>query len=40
MNVLIVDKLSAEVVTALEKLGLQVEVRNDLDVATLPAPSG
>jgi D-3-phosphoglycerate dehydrogenase len=36
MNVLIVDKLSAEVVTALEKLGLQVEVRNDLDVTTLP----
>jgi len=40
MNVLIVDKLSAEVVTALEKLGLQVEVRNDMDVATLPGAVG
>lgn len=40
MNVLIVDKLSSEVVIALEKLGLQVEVRNDLDAATLPSAMG
>lgn len=40
MNVLIVDKLSAEVVTALERLGLQVEVCNDLDAATLPSIVG
>jgi D-3-phosphoglycerate dehydrogenase / 2-oxoglutarate reductase len=36
MNVLIVDKLSAEVVTALKKLGLEVEVRGDLDATSLP----
>jgi D-3-phosphoglycerate dehydrogenase len=40
MNVLIVDKLSSEVVSVLEKLGLQVEVRNDLDAATLPSAVG
>jgi D-3-phosphoglycerate dehydrogenase len=40
MNVLIVDKLSAEVVRALEQIGLQVEVRSDLDAATLPAAMG
>ena len=40
MNVLIVDKLSSEVVAALETLGLQVEVRNDLDAATLPGAVG
>ena len=40
MNVLIVDKLSSEVVCALEKLGLQVEVRNDLDAAALPSAAG
>lgn len=40
MNVLIVDKLSSEVVSALETLGLVVEVRNDLDAATLPAAVG
>ena len=37
MNVLIVDKLSPEVVSALERLELQVEVRSDLDAASLPA---
>ncbi len=36
MKVLIVDKLSSETVTELEKLGLQVEVRNDLKAETLP----
>jgi D-3-phosphoglycerate dehydrogenase / 2-oxoglutarate reductase len=36
MNVLIVDKLSAEVVTALQKLGMEVEVRGDLKAETLP----
>ncbi len=40
MNVLIVDKMSPEVVCALEKLGLQVQVRNDLDAATLPSAVG
>jgi D-3-phosphoglycerate dehydrogenase len=40
MNVLIVDKLSPEVVSALEGLGLVVEVRNDLDAATLPGAVG
>jgi D-3-phosphoglycerate dehydrogenase len=40
MNVLIVDKMSPEVVCALEKLGLQVHVRNDLDAATLPSAVG
>jgi len=40
MNVLIVDKLSPEVVGALERLDLQVEVRNDLDAATLPGAVG
>jgi D-3-phosphoglycerate dehydrogenase / 2-oxoglutarate reductase len=37
MNVLIVDKLSNEVVRALEQLGLQVEVRSDVDAASLPS---
>ncbi|MGO9113665.1 MAG: NAD(P)-dependent oxidoreductase [Thermoguttaceae bacterium] len=36
MNVLIVDRLSAEVVGSLEKLGLEVEVRDDLKAETLP----
>jgi len=36
MNVLIADKLSSDVVSALEGLGLEVEVRSDLDAATLP----
>ena len=36
MKVLIVDKLSPETVTALEKLNLQVEVRSDLTAETLP----
>jgi D-3-phosphoglycerate dehydrogenase / 2-oxoglutarate reductase len=36
MKVLIVDKLSNETVSALEKLHLQVEVRNDLTAETLP----
>jgi D-3-phosphoglycerate dehydrogenase / 2-oxoglutarate reductase len=36
MNVLLVDKLSSEVVSALEQLGLQVEVRGDLNADTLP----
>jgi D-3-phosphoglycerate dehydrogenase len=36
MKVLIVDKLSHETVTALEKYDLQVEVRNDLTAETLP----
>jgi D-3-phosphoglycerate dehydrogenase / 2-oxoglutarate reductase len=36
MNVLIVDKLSSEVVFSLEQLGLAVEVRGDLDAAKLP----
>ena len=40
MNVLIVDKLSAEVVKALEQLGLGVEVRSDLDAVKLPSAVG
>jgi len=36
MKVLIVDKLSAETVTALQGLGLQVEARNDLNAESLP----
>jgi D-3-phosphoglycerate dehydrogenase / 2-oxoglutarate reductase len=36
MKVLIVDKLSPETVTSLEKLGLHVEVRSDLTADTLP----
>lgn len=40
MNVLIADKLSPEVVVALEELGLKVEVRGDLDAATLPDAIG
>jgi D-3-phosphoglycerate dehydrogenase / 2-oxoglutarate reductase len=40
MKVLIVDKLSPEVVCALEKIGLEVEVRSDLDAAKLPAAIG
>jgi D-3-phosphoglycerate dehydrogenase len=36
MNVLIVDKLSPEVVKALEALGVQVEVRDYLDADSLP----
>ena len=36
MKVLIVDKLSPETVTSLEKLKLQVEVRSDLNAETLP----
>ena len=36
MKVLIVDKLSAEVVNSLKALSLDVEVRNDLNAATLP----
>jgi D-3-phosphoglycerate dehydrogenase len=36
MRVLIVDKLSPETVTSLEKLKLQVEVRSDLNAETLP----
>ncbi len=36
MKVLIVNKLSAETVTALQTLGLQVEVRSDLGSETLP----
>ena len=36
MNVLIVDKLSPEVVKSLEALGLQVEVRDYLDADSLP----
>jgi D-3-phosphoglycerate dehydrogenase len=36
MKALIVDKLSSETVTMLEKLGLQVEVRGDLKAETLP----
>ena len=40
MNVLIADKLSSDTVSALEKLGLQVEVRGDLDAATLPDAMG
>jgi D-3-phosphoglycerate dehydrogenase len=40
MNVLIVDKLSSEVVAALENLGLAVEVRSDLDAAKLPSAVG
>ena len=31
MNVLVADKLSSDVVSALEAMGLQVEVRADLD---------
>ncbi len=40
MNVLIADKLSPEVVVALEELGLEVEVRGELDAATLPDAIG
>jgi D-3-phosphoglycerate dehydrogenase / 2-oxoglutarate reductase len=40
MNVLIVDKLSPEVVSSLEQLGLQVEVRGDLNAQTLPGAVG
>ena len=36
MNVLIVDKLSANAVRGLEELGLNVEVRTGLDAASLP----
>jgi D-3-phosphoglycerate dehydrogenase / 2-oxoglutarate reductase len=36
MKVLIVDKLSPETVTALEKLKVQVEVRSDLNADSLP----
>ena len=36
MKVLIVDKLSPDTVTELEKLGLQVEVRSDLNADNLP----
>jgi D-3-phosphoglycerate dehydrogenase len=36
MKVTIVDKLSPETVSELQKLGLQVEVRNDLSADTLP----
>ena len=36
MNILIVDKLSPEVVKSLEALGLQVEVRDYLDSDSLP----
>lgn len=36
MKVLIVDKLSPDTVTELEKLGLTVEVRSDLTADTLP----
>jgi D-3-phosphoglycerate dehydrogenase / 2-oxoglutarate reductase len=36
MRVLIVDKLSAETVTSLQKLGLDVEARGDLTADTLP----
>ena len=40
MNVLIVDKLSSEVVSALQNLGLEVEVRDDLKAETLPQAVG
>ena len=40
MNVLIVDKLSANAVRGLEELGLNVEVRTDLDAASLPGAIG
>ena len=40
MNVLIVDKLSAEAVRGLEALGLHVEVRTDVDAASLPGAIG
>ena len=40
MNVLLIDKLSASAVSALEKLGLQVEVRGDLNGETLPGAVG
>ncbi|MBV9122378.1 MAG: hypothetical protein JO112_03320 [Planctomycetes bacterium] len=40
MNVLIIDKLSSKAVTALEKLGLQVQVRGDLNAETLPGAVG
>jgi D-3-phosphoglycerate dehydrogenase len=40
MKALIVDKLSSETVTMLEKLGLQVEVRGDLKAETLPTALG
>jgi D-3-phosphoglycerate dehydrogenase / 2-oxoglutarate reductase len=36
MKVLIVDKLSPDTVTELERLGLQVEVRSDLNADNLP----
>ncbi len=37
MNVLIVDRLSPEVVESLKALGVQVEVRENLDAESLPA---
>jgi len=40
MNVLIVDKMSSEVVRSLEALGLQTEVCNDLGAATLSGVVG
>jgi D-3-phosphoglycerate dehydrogenase len=40
MKVLIVDKLSPETVTSLEKLGLHVEVRSDLNADNLPSAVG
>ena len=40
MNVLILDKLSANAVRGLEELGLNVEVRTDLDAASLPGAIG
>ncbi len=40
MNVLIADKLSANAVRGLEELGLNVEVRADLDAASLPDAIG
>ncbi len=40
MNVLIVDKLSANAVRGLEELGLNVEVRTGMDAASLPDAIG
>ena len=40
MKVLIVDKLSGEAVTSLEKMNLQVEEPNDLNAETLPGDLG
>jgi len=40
MKVLIVDKLSPETVTSLKKLGVQVEVRSDLNAENLPGALG